>query len=95
MDMVGLVLSGLSIGGIVFFVTIATMDGKRVDRMLMERQLEYARSDARLDLGRLRLQSLRMEWCDMTPEGRRMYVDLYGEPSWVKESRDGWHQTHW
>lgn len=95
MDLVGWTLLMASMGGIGLFITVASMDNRRVERMLEERRLTIARQDALWDMGLMRLTSMRMAWAQMDPGARRTYIELWGEPPWLKDSTGSVELSRW
>jgi hypothetical protein len=86
LDTLGLVLVGASMGGLALFITVAVIDERNVEKMLTERRMEVARQDAQFEAGNLRVTSLRIAWASMDPGARRTYIEMWGEPNWVKDS---------
>lgn len=78
-----LMVLGIVIGAMTLIAYGAGKGTHNLARMEITAAVNTAKQEVGWEYQRYRIESMRMDWCNMSVDGRREYMRLYGRPKWA------------
>ena len=82
------VLVGLVIGAMTMAAFLAGKGSGNLARMEVTAAVQVAKQEVGWEYQRYRIEAMRMDWVNLSPEARKEYVRTWARPKWASDAVD-------